>query len=42
MSRIPRLRFPGKLPKGNCLVKLHLEWYFIHMVADDFFKRRAD
>ncbi|MGB5617112.1 MAG: hypothetical protein WBM78_09750 [Desulfobacterales bacterium] len=42
MSRIPRFRFPGKLPDGNRLVKLHLERHLIHMVADDFFKTLAD
>jgi hypothetical protein len=42
VSRIPRWRFPGKLPDGNHLLELHLEWYLIHMVADEFLKKLAD
>jgi hypothetical protein len=42
VSRIPRLRFPGKLPDGNHLLKLYLEWHLIHMVADEFLKTLSD
>jgi hypothetical protein len=42
VSRIPRLLFPGKLPDGNRLLKLYLEWHLIHMVVDEFLKTLSD
>jgi hypothetical protein len=42
VPRIPRLRFPGKLPDGNRLLKLFLEWHLLHMVVDEFLKTLSD
>jgi hypothetical protein len=42
VSRVPRLHFPEKLPDGNRLLKLHLKWHLIHMVADEFPDSLAD
>ena len=36
VTRIPCLRFLGKLSDGNRLLKLYLEWHRIHMVVDEF------
>ena len=42
VSRIPFLRFSGKLSEGNRLLKLFLAWHLIHMVVDEFLQMLSD